>query len=91
MIKWKGKDFDNNPNDMSTSVQYVGKIYMEDGKCEYDWKYSENYIVVYGISQNQIVEIANKFKEIEPAAKKIVLYGAENYWGSRKEMNTINI
>ena len=88
MIKWKDKDFNNNPNDMSTSVQFAGKVYIN---ADDFYEHSENYIVVYGISQNQIMELANKFKEIEPEANKVVLLGTEDYWGSRKHMNTINI
>lgn len=87
MIKYNNINFDNNPNDLSTSVQFMGTIYADEDK-----ELLINKLVnVYGISQDQIMELAKQFKQIEPKAVTIELYGTEDWWGYRKLVNTLTI
>lgn len=87
MVKYNNINFDNNPNDLSTSVQFMGTIYADADK-----ELLINKLVnVYGISQDQIMELAKKFKQIEPKAVIIELYSTEDWWGYRKLVNTLTI
>jgi hypothetical protein len=84
MIKYNNINFDNNPNNISESVQFMGAIYLDD-LC------IDRIVSVYGISQDQIMELVEQFKQIEPNAKRLVLYGTEDWWGYRKIVNNLKI
>lgn len=85
MVNYNNINFDNNPNNLSTSVQFMGTIYADTDLL------LDKLINVYGISQDQIMELAKQFKQIEPKAVTIELYGTEDWWGYRKLVNTLHI
>ena len=84
MVKYNNIAFDNNPNNISESVQFMGAIYLDD-LC------IDRVVSVYGISQDQIMELAKQFKQIESKAVTIELYSTEDWWGYRKLVNTLTI
>ena len=80
MIDYKGHQFENNPNGMNTNVQWEGKVYL---------KYAgESTISVYGFTQQQVVETALKFKEIEPKAFIVEVYGPMNFLCTHRDYVT---
>lgn len=80
MIDYKGHQFENNPNGMNTNVQWEGKVYL---------KYAgESTISVYGFTQQQVVETALKFKDIEPKAFIVEIYGPYDFLCIRREYVT---
>lgn len=81
MIEYKGTKFENNPNAISTAVQFEGRVHL---------KYNcEPCISVYGFSQAQCMEVAKQFAAIEPKASLMELYGPENVWAPRNYVDTI--
>lgn len=77
MITWKDIQFENNPNGMNELVQWKGDIVMQ-GSC---WVSAS----VFGITEGQIMDIARQFKEIEPRAFEVVIYGPTDFLGIRRE------
>lgn len=81
MIEYKGQQFENNPNGISTAVQFEGRIHL---------KYNcEPCIKVYGFYEGQVIDLAREFSKIEPKAAVMELYGPENYLSPRTYVNTI--
>lgn len=80
MVEYKGQAFEPNPNQISEAVQFKGEIYIKfaDHSC----------MDVYGFSEAQVIEQANKFKEIEPRTFVVEVYGPENYGSSRTYVST---
>lgn len=77
MVDYKGQQFENNPNGMNTNVQWEGVIYI---------KYSsEPAVKVYGFTQQQLVDIANQFKAIEPNVFNMEIYGPYDFLCIRRE------
>ena len=80
MVDYKGHQFENNPNCMNTNVQWEGKVHL---------KYAgESCISVYGFTQQQVVETALKFKEIEPNAFIVEVYGPMNFLCTHRDYVT---
>ena len=80
MIVYKDIEFENNPNQISEDVQFKGEIYIKfaDHPC----------MSVYGFSEAQVIEQANKFKEIEPRTFVVEIYGPENENNKRSYVTT---
>ena len=79
MIDYKGQKFQNNPNGINTNIQWEGKIYV---KCSYE------PIKVYGFTQQQLVDIAQQFKQIEPNVFNMEVYGPMDFLGIRRDYVT---
>ena len=80
MIEYKGKSFENNPNGMNTNIQWKGKIHLKYG--------IDSEVSVYGFTQGQVVETALKFKEIEPNATTVEVYGPYDFLCIRRDYVT---
>ena len=80
MIDYKGQQFQNNPNGMNTNIQWKGKILLKYG--------IDSEVSVYGFTQQQVVETALKFKEIEPNATTVEVYGPYDFLGIRRDYVT---
>jgi hypothetical protein len=80
MVVYKDIEFENNPNQISEAVQFKGEIYIKfaDHPC----------MSVYGFSEAQVIEQANKFKEIEPRTFVVEIFGPENYGSNRTYVTT---
>lgn len=72
-VIYKEQEFDNNPNDIHESYQYKADIYIKFA--------GHSCMSVYGITKEQTMQMVQKFKQIEPKAWVIELYGPE-YEGS---------
>ena len=79
----KTYDFVNNPNDLPETTQYKGDIYIKFA--------GHSCMSVYGITEDQLMEMVNKFKEIEPKTGVVEIYGPANEKGHREYINTIVI
>ena len=73
----------NNPNDLPETTQYKGDIYIKFA--------GHSCMSVYGITEDQLMEMVNKFKEIEPKTGVVEIYGPANEKGHREYINTIVI
>lgn len=80
MVEYKGHKFETNPNQLSVALQFKGEIYIKltDNPC----------MRVYGLSEKQIMDQANKFREIEPKAFAVEIYGPENHGSLRTYVTT---
>lgn len=81
MVTYKDIEFENNPNAVSEEIQYKGDVYI---------KYAgHSCMTVYGMTEAQVLEMCNKFKDIEPRTGVVEIYSPANDKGRREYVNTI--
>ena len=77
----KTYDFINNPNDIPEDCQYKGDIYIKFA--------GHSCMTVYGITEEQVMDMVNKFKDIEPKTGVVEIYGPVDSKGHREYINTL--
>lgn len=75
MITWKNTQFNNNPNGMNELIQWKGEV--NTGCYE--------TIEVFGFTEGQIIDVARQFKNLEPKADIVTIYGPADFLGIRRE------
>lgn len=66
IVDYKGQEFEQNPNDMLEETQYKGDIFI---------KYAgHSCMSVYGITIDNVMDMVEKFKVIEPKTGVVEIY-----------------
>ena len=82
MVVYKDIEFENNPNDLPESVQFKGDIYIKFA--------GHSCMTVYGITEQQVIDMCNKFMAIEPKTGVVEIYSPEDEITKRRGyINTI--